>query len=158
MGKIHRKPRKKMSKILDTLKPITIEMLGTEDDPCFGKFLEPKAPECQRCGDSEICAIAMQQKLQAVRAKAEKEGTFKDLESEKLADPKVIRKMIRQRIKELAKLNKKGENIDVIVDDVHSTYVIHGWTKKKVKRFIERLCENSEHISLTNNTIKYHKK
>lgn len=158
MGNITRKPRKKLSKIMDTLKPITIDMLGTEEDPCFGKHLNPKAPECQRCGDSEICAIAMQQRLQIKRAEVEKNGNFKDLEEEKKADQKVIRKMMRVRVKELAKLNKKGEKIDGITDDIHSTYVLHGWTKKKIRRFIERLCEKSEYLSITGDTIKYHKK
>lgn len=147
-----------MSKILDTLKPITVEMLGTEDDPCFGKHLDPRTPECSRCGDAEICGIIMQQKLHIRRAQEEKENNFKDLELEKKADPALIKKMIRRRIKELAKLNKKGESVDVVVDDIHSTYVMHGWTKVKVKRFIEKFCEKSEYLSINKDTIKYHKK
>lgn len=158
MDKIKRKPRNKMNKKVDILRPVRIEDLGTENDPCFGKHLDPKAPECQICGDCELCEVAMQQRLQVVRAKAEAEGKFKDLEPEKHADPKVIRKMVRVRIKELAKLGKKkGTEIGEIIDDIHSTYVMHGWSKKKVRLYIEKICESSENLSLINNHVKFHK-
>lgn len=149
-----------MSKNLDVLKPITIEMLGTAEDPCFGKFQDPKCAECQRCGDSEICAIMMQQNNHLKRAKIEAEGTFKDLEEKdsKLADPKLVRKMVRKRVRELAKLKPKGQDIQYIIDDIHSTYVMHGYTKNKIGRLIDRMVENSETLSIKNNQIKFHSK
>lgn len=153
-----RKPRNKMSKTIDVLKPVTLDMLGTEDDPCFGKLFEPKAEECSRCGDCELCAIMMQQNNHINRAKIEAEGTFKDLEEKdmKLADPKMVRKMVRRRVKELAKLKPKGQDLDYIIDDIHATYVMHGYTKKKITRLIDRMVENSSNLSIKNNKIKFH--
>lgn len=148
-----------MSKTIDVLQPVTIDMLGTNDDPCFGKHQDPKCEECQRCGDSELCAIMMQQNNHIKRAEIEAAGNFKDLEEKdaKLADPKVVRKMVRRRVRELAKLKPKGQPLDYIIDDIHSTYVMHGYTKKKIARLIDRMVENSSNLSIKNNKIKFHK-
>lgn len=157
--KIKRKARNKMSKIHDTLKPITLEMLGTEDDPCFGKHLDPKNETCARCGDCEICAIVMQQNNHLKRAEVESKGTFKDLEEKdlKLVDKAEVKKMVRKRIRELAKLKPKGQDIQYVVDDIHSTYVMHGYTKKRILKIINLMAEKSETLSITNNKLKFHK-
>lgn len=157
MAKIKRKSRNKMSKNHDILKPITIEMLGTEDDPCFGKHQDPRTPECSRCGDAEICAIVMAQNTAIKRAQIESKQKFKDLEPEKLADKKVVRKMVRKRVFELAKLKSKGYPLQGVIDDIHSTYVMHGWTKKKIKNLIDNMVENSSKLSIKDNHIKFHK-
>lgn len=56
MRKIKRVP-KEYSKEFDPQVPVNIDVIGTKDDPCFGKLYEPKAEECAGCGDSELCAI-----------------------------------------------------------------------------------------------------
>lgn len=134
-----RKPRKKLSKKVDVLSPvsnITLEQLGTADDPCFGKLFDPKADECSRCGDSEICAIKMMQNNQVKRAKVESKTKFKDIEeiNDPLkADPLKVKKMVRARIKELLKLKMKDEKI---IADVHATYIMQGYSKKRVQKII----------------------
>lgn len=157
--KIQRKARNKMSKKIDILKPVTLDMLGTEEDPCFGKFNDPKSPECSRCGDCELCAIVMQQNLHLKRAKIEAESKFKDLEEKdmQLADPKKVRKMVKRRVRELAKMKPNGQSVDFIIDDVHAIYVMHGYTKKRIRRIIDTMIEKSSQLSIKNNTIKFHK-
>lgn len=156
--KIKRKPRNKMSKTVDILKPITLDMLGTDDDPCFGKYNDPKTPECSRCGDCEICQIVMAQNLMIKRKEVEAAGSFKDLEEKdlKLADPVEVKKMVKRRVRELAKLKPKGQKIQYIIDDIHSTYVMHGYTKKKIQRVIERMVEKSSNLSIVKDKIKFH--
>lgn len=135
-----RKPRKKLSKKLNTLVPIsnvTLEQLGTADDPCFGKLFDPKTDECSRCGDSEICAIKMMQNNNLKRAEVEAKHKFKDIEEEKdplKADPLIIKKMVRRRIKELIKLKMKPERIAA---DVNATYATQGYSIKRVLKFID---------------------
>lgn len=135
-----RKPRKKLSKKLNTLVPIsnvTLEQLGTADDPCFGKLFDPKTDECSRCGDSEICAIKMMQNNNLKRAEVEAKHKFKDIEEEKdplKADPLVIKKMVRRRIKELIKLKMKPERIAA---DVNATYATQGYSIRRVLKFID---------------------
>ena len=52
---------------------------GTDDDPCFGKLNDPKAPECQRCGDFEFCAIVTAENIKRLRVKEESKTKFKDM-------------------------------------------------------------------------------
>ena len=76
-----RKPRSKIDKEeYDLIKPIDIFSLGTDGDPCFGKYHDLKAAECRECGDSEFCAIVMAQNLHKERLKLETTQRFKDLE------------------------------------------------------------------------------
>ena len=134
-----RKPRKKLSKQVEILSPvsqITLEQLGTADDPCFGKHFDPKAEECSRCGDSELCAIKMMQKNHIKRAEIEAKTKFKDIEETKdplKGDPLVVKKMVWARIRELRKLKMKEEKI---VADVHATYVMQGYSKKRILKII----------------------
>lgn len=128
-----------MVKKVDVLSPvsqITLEQLGSADDPCFGKHFDPKAEECSRCGDSEICAIKMMQNNTMKRAKIEAETKFKDIEEKNdplLADPLQVKKMVRRRIKELIKLKFKDERIST---DVHATYGNQGYSIKRVLKII----------------------
>lgn len=81
-----RKPRNVMAKKnLDLTKPLDLpfDKLGSDDDPCFGKHNDPTAPECGRCGDSEICAIVQSQKAHLTRKKIESESEFKDIAKKK---------------------------------------------------------------------------
>jgi hypothetical protein len=157
MGKIKRKARSTQKKKgLSLLKPITMEMMGTEEDPCFGKHLDPRTPECSRCGDSEICAVMMHHNNALLKAKAEKDNKFMDLEGDKLADPKEVKKKVKLRIRELIKI--KDQPIEKVVDDVHNIYVMHGWSKPRIKKFINYLAENKDWVSIQGNLLKFHKK
>lgn len=73
-------PRNKIDKSkISFMKPLNIEIFGSAADPCFGKHHEPRATECQQCGDAEICVIVMGQRNHLLRAKQEKITPFKDL-------------------------------------------------------------------------------
>lgn len=109
----------------DIFKPITsIDVLGTENDPCFGKSYDLTTTECKMCGDSELCAIVFAQKLNKTRAEIEKESHFKDLE--KLIDIKGVKKYMRSLIrKDLSRkdiLNKAIDKFDITKRDARSIY------------------------------------
>jgi hypothetical protein len=77
----NRKSRKMVDKEdYNILKPIDILTLGSEDDPCFGKLHDLKAPECMECGDAEFCSIMKAQNLHKERIKVESKQRFKDIE------------------------------------------------------------------------------
>lgn len=90
------KKKKKNTQELDTLKPINIYELGGDNDPCFGKQYDLSADECNRCGDSELCAIATAQNLNGIREKIEKETEFKDIQNE--VGNKKVENYIKKRI------------------------------------------------------------
>jgi hypothetical protein len=96
-----RKPRQSQGKP-DILKPFDVTKFGTDDDPCFGKLNDPKAPECQRCGDFEFCSIVMAQKLAQKRIKVEEKGNFKDLNK----TPKIeeVRQFMKKRLEKYSKV------------------------------------------------------
>lgn len=77
---------KKMKK-LDLSKPLDISILGSEDDPCFGKHHSLTASECSLCGDREICAVLSAQQSNVKLRKAEEaKHKFKDLEEAELME------------------------------------------------------------------------
>jgi len=81
MARRNRQPREDINKAqIDLLKPIDVLSLGGEDDPCFGKYHDLKAPECMDCGDAEFCAIVKAQNLHQERAVIESSQRFKDIE------------------------------------------------------------------------------
>ncbi len=94
--------KKKKAEEPDLLKPINIFELGGDKDPCFGKGYDLTTDECKRCGDSELCAIAMAQKLNVDRKVIESETEFKDISE----DNPELTKFIRARIKKDYKLSK----------------------------------------------------
>lgn len=153
MGK--RKARNKLSKKYDLMStPITLDKIGSKDDPCFGKLHDPRHPTCQRCGDSELCCIAMGQINHLKRLKQEDNFTFKDKEEVELVavDKKEIKKKIRSRIRELAK--PPGMDIDLIMEDVHATYFNRGFTKPKIKKIIEAMLEKGR-LKKSKNRLTY---
>lgn len=100
--KKQRKERTKLSKdtSIDIMKPISLELIGTANDPCFGKLNNPDAEECNRCGDCELCAIVQSQKLHVKRDEIESKQAFKDIQK-----IRVSRMVI---LKSLKKIIKKG--------------------------------------------------
>lgn len=80
MGK-HREPRKEISQEeIDLLIPVDLTSFGTDDDPCFGKHHDLKAPECLECGDSDFCSLVKAQNLHKERIIIESKQRFKDIE------------------------------------------------------------------------------
>lgn len=81
MPKSKRKPRKDLTKQdLDILVPLDLDIIGGEDDPCFGKLNDPGNATCRLCGDFEYCAMVMANKNHFKRAKLHEEGSYKDIE------------------------------------------------------------------------------
>lgn len=83
-----RKARKepKEHKQIDRMVPLDYEQLGGINDPCFGKHFSIKAAECQRCGDSEICSMACNNKVLLQIEQQSKSSRFKDVEEGQLID------------------------------------------------------------------------
>lgn len=117
-----RKPRKKKSKdqSIDIMKPIPLEKIGTENDPCFGKHHEPSAPECNMCGDSELCAIAQSQKLHIKRGLIEDKQQFKDIQNTECKWHEVSK-----CIQDILKKKKKPMPLPIIKDKVVKELKIH---------------------------------
>lgn len=153
-----REPRKdKMKSKPDLNIPIPIELLGSDQDPCFAKLFDPRANECSRCGDSEICAIAMGQKNHILRIKQEQSNSFKDIEEKDITpsrDPKAIRKSVKSRIRTMIKMGG-GNSVKMqnIIDDVYASYNKDGYTQKKIKIIINKLVETSSLIQKNQDSL-----
>lgn len=77
----------------DPLVPFSLENLGTNGDPCFGKAYDLTTKECKICGDSELCAFKMSQELNITRKELEEKNKYKDIDN--LEDVKGMKKYIR---------------------------------------------------------------
>lgn len=144
---------------MDITKPITLESLGTNDDPCFGQHHDPRNGDCQRCGDNEFCALAMGQLTHMKRLEIEKQQKFKDMEEQKILPPvdkKVIRKSIKNRIREAIKLaGSVGISRDEIIQDIFASYSKDGFKKPTIGKILDRVSSNSDRIEISINTNKY---
>ena len=102
-------------KDFDISKPI-IEVLGTEDDPCFGHHLVTDS-SCKKCGDSELCAVITAQKQSTERKKLSKDNTYRDDEEEVIMKErdKKINKTIRVGV-------KMGNNDKKLIKKLKSRY------------------------------------
>jgi len=146
-----RKPRNKMAKKVNVLFPISLEEFGTENDPCFGKLNDPRASECQSCGDCEVCAIVQSQNTHLKRAKVEAKKKFKDLEEVNILknqDRKEVRKKIKNTVRKWLKGGRPME-IDNLISSVHSAIPESKklYPSKKLKSLLIKLPEKSEHIT-----------
>lgn len=103
------------------LKPLSIEAIGSNGDPCFGIAYDLTTDECKMCGDSELCCIKFAAKMGTTRKEIESESQFKDLES--LIDTKALKKTIRA-------LKRKGEDRKTILDKLQAKYQL---TKEEAK-------------------------
>lgn len=158
-----KKPKRKArdtmkEKQIDLNIPVPIELLGSKDDPCFAKLHDPRAQECKRCGDSEICAIAMGQANHMLRLAEHKKKSFKDLEERdiKPADKKVLGKSVRKRIREMLRMG--GGNwveIPEVVNDIFASYGKDGYTKKRIERILIMMEKKSNYIILTKSKAKW---
>lgn len=109
---------KKVTKELQTgdiLKPIDINSIGSNGDPCFGKEYDLSSQECRMCGDSELCCIKFAELMGKTRKELEQENQYKDIEI--LVDEVAAKKTFRA-------LKRKGESKKVILDKLQAKYQI----------------------------------
>lgn len=97
----------------DILIPISIDQIGSDTDPCFGKHYDLSTDECKICGDSELCCIKTAAELKVTRKALEEENHYKDLDS--LIDKRAVFKSFRA-------LKRKGLKREEIFDRVQAKY------------------------------------
>lgn len=150
-----RKARNKLSKELDTAVPIPLEKIGSNDDPCFGKLNDPRNSTCQRCGDIEICAIAMGQLNHMKRKLVEEKQHFKDIEEKDIQvipNRKEVKKHVRVMIREIVKRQKKVKKEEVVLN-VFGSFAKDGITKPAIIMQIDRVVNKSNHITSEKNHL-----
>lgn len=147
--KVKKKPRNVLAKKLDVLYPIDITKLGTEEDPCFGKFFDPQAPECQRCGDCEICQIALNQNSIIKRGKLEETTTFRDI-GEKEIYGVLDNREVKVHIRKLVRSNKKIDK-DSLIKQTCRRFTIK--EPKKVEKILKSMLKTTKKFKLTKNTL-----
>ena len=128
MPRKSRKPRNTIveSTNISMTKPFDMTKFGTEYDPCFGKLNDPKALECQRCGDFEFCSIVTAENLKKIRATQEKKTKFKDMEK----TPKLEK--VRQFMEKSLFTNSRVKTVALAVKKF-------GISKEKAKAIIKNL-------------------
>lgn len=134
--------------------PITLDQLGTDDDPCFGKHYDSSAPECQRCGDSELCLIKQAQLNSLTRAKIEEQQRFKDIEPEEL---KLNTHQIYQWIVANAFTRSKKVKLTSITTKVAKEYrLTKEFSKLEVTTLIRKIATQAVDLSIVSiDDIKY---
>jgi hypothetical protein len=96
---IKRVARDKINKKkINFMEPLDISKFGTDEDPCFGKHHDPKASECGRCGDVEICSIICSQMMHVKRELIEKGQRFKDIEPLETKKVKTLNQLILDKL------------------------------------------------------------
>ena len=98
---------------VDTTQPLgyqdVLEIIGTENDPCFGKLHDTTATDCQRCGDNELCRIVQAQLNAVKREKLEEDGQrFMDTEVDAIK-PQLDADRVESFI--LGKLGNRGSKV-----------------------------------------------
>lgn len=120
---------------IDFSEPYPLELIGTQDDPCFGKLHDPRDPVCMKCGDSELCLIAMGQNNHQLRLEKEKESALKEYTPEpdtpnyKVMLIKILRKRKGQWL-------KREDLADELVED---SYISHEEAMQLVNKYYRAL-------------------
>ncbi len=128
-NKKKRKSRDKVNKEeINLLKPLNLANFTLENDPCFGKHHDLKAPECNRCGDSEICSIIVAQGLNTERQEISRETPIKEFHDG--PDLKAVRKFIRGKL-------KKSVSQEAIITKVQNKWDLK--TKKIIKIIVKQI-------------------
>lgn len=109
----------------EILKPLNIDSIGTNGDPCFGTQYDLTTDECKMCGDSELCCIKFAAKIGKTRKQLEAENDYKDLEI--LVDIPAVKKTIRA-------LLRKGEDRKTIKQKLQAKYGVTEEEAKKLYR------------------------
>lgn len=136
-----RKKRKTKLAKLDITVPITLDLIGSDNDPCFGKLYDGTASECRRCGDSEVCIIAMGQRNAKVRAEIESKQRFKDIEEEEFKTNLMqVSRYIEEKID-----SKKSQRVKLssMIKDVQEIICAKDATKEQAKADIARMLKTS---------------
>lgn len=121
------KKKKKLPDISkgDILKPIDIDSIGSNGDPCFGTKYDLTTAECKMCGDSELCCIKFAAAMGKTRKELEKENDYKDLEI--LVDIPAVKKTIRS-------LKRKGDDRKTIRQKLQAKYHVSEEEAKELYR------------------------
>ena len=121
------KKKKKLPDISkgDILKPIDIDSIGSNGDPCFGTKYDLTTAECKMCGDSELCCIKFAATMGKTRKELEKENDYKDLEI--LVDIPAVKKTIRS-------LKRKGDDRKTIRQKLQAKYHVSEEEAKELYR------------------------
>lgn len=108
----------------DPLTPFSLDEIGTNGDPCFGKAYDLSTKECKLCGDSELCAIKMSQTLNVTRKELDEKNQYKDLDMlEDIAGmKKYIRGLIRKGKERREIVTKTSEKFEVPKKIVRKIY------------------------------------
>ena len=109
----------------EILKPVDIDSIGSNGDPCFGTKYDLTTSECKMCGDSELCCIKFAAALGKTRKELEKENDYKDLEI--LVDIQAVKKTIRA-------LKRKGEDRKTIRQKLQAKYHVSEAEAKELYR------------------------
>ncbi len=146
-----RMPRKKLSKdkSIDLMKPIPLDKIGGEEDPCFGKHYDLTATECGRCGDSEICAIVSAQKMNIKRKQIEATTQFKDLQN-----LKPTRKQLSKALRIVLKKYPKGKPVTILKDKVVKKMGIH---ESDFDKLFPLVLKRNAKFKLKDNILKFKK-
>lgn len=140
---MERKSRSQLSKKVNIMNPILTE-LGTDDDPCFGKGFDGTNQTCRRCGDSELCLIAMGQKNHAKRAKLEKQNSFKDLsEEEFIVDPYKVHSYILKLLEK-----KKAISPNSVIKKINNQFYKDEGDRADLKILLKKILKQSVDIKL----------
>lgn len=157
MKQVKRKKRKTLAKSnIDIMKPVDLSVVGTENDPCFGKHHDATAPECQRCGDSEFCQIATMNRLKSKRLKLEAKNSYKDLEE---ADIQGDRKTSVKR-KAFLYLRTKLKSRDYLSRKKAIVLMAKkfNWDSDKSERMLDRVLASSQVLNEENKKIYFNGK
>lgn len=110
---------------VDFSKPLLdIYKLGGDEDPCFGKLHDLTASECIRCGDSELCQVATQQR-QVI-----------DREEDKTPYMDQVHDNQDKVIKSIKRLQNLGKRDKIIIAKVTKRFNL---TAKEVKQIIKNI-------------------
>lgn len=148
--KVKRKARKSTNK--DIEKPVTLETIGSKDDPCFGKHHDMRTDECQRCGDAEFCCIVMGQNNTVRRNKVEKTKAFKDVEEKTIPkkDDKEIRKEIKQQARDIIKFNgKQGIDKTSLINELYILFGRDGFNQERLTKIVSKMAKFKSDLILT---------
>lgn len=113
----------------DPLVPLTLENIGSNGDPCFGKAYDLSTKECKLCGDSELCAIKMSQMLNVTRKELEDKNKYKDLDV--LEDVAGMKKYIRGLI-------RKGKERKEIVEKTSLKFEVPKKIVRKIYKEVKQ--------------------
>ena len=122
-----KKPKKSLPELSKTeiRKPVDIDSIGSNGDPCFGTKYDLTTNECKMCGDSELCCIKFAAAMGKTRKELEKENDYKDLEI--LVDIPAVKKTIRA-------LKRKGEDRKTIRQKIQAKYHVSEAEAKELYR------------------------